>query len=70
VAWIVLDVALAVAGLVVLGLLAFRLWRQARALGREVAAAGERLGVAAATLDGVTTGDGSSARPPQSVGPA
>ncbi|MGI8698249.1 MAG: hypothetical protein ACR2J0_03775 [Mycobacteriales bacterium] len=69
-AWIVLDVALAVAGLVVLGLLAFRLWRQVRALGREVVAAGERLGAAAATLDRVTTGDGSSARPPQSVGPA
>lgn len=68
-AWIVVDVSLAVIGLVVLGLLALRLWRQVRVLGREVRAAGERIQTAAATLDelGGRTGSAASGR---SGGPA
>jgi hypothetical protein len=43
VVWIGIDVALAVLGLLVLGALSFRLWRQVRALGRDVSAAGARI---------------------------
>lgn len=41
--WIVLWVGVAVLGLVVLGLLTWRLWRQVRQFGRDVAAAGSRI---------------------------
>jgi hypothetical protein len=41
--WIVLYVAIAVAGLAVLGVLAFRLWKQVRQFGRDVAAAGAKI---------------------------
>jgi hypothetical protein len=51
--WIALDVGLAVIGLAVLALLAVRLFRQVRGLGREVARAGERLGAELAQLEQV-----------------
>jgi len=38
-----IDVALAVLGLVILGVLAWRLWRQVRRLGADVSAAGARV---------------------------
>jgi hypothetical protein len=41
--WIVLWVGVAVLGLVVLGLLTFRLWKQVRQFGRDVAAAGTKI---------------------------
>jgi hypothetical protein len=41
--WIVLYVGIAVVGLAVLALLAFRLWRQVRQFGRDVSAAGEKI---------------------------
>lgn len=41
--WIVLWVGVAVLGLVVLGLLTFRLWQQVRQFARDVAAAGARI---------------------------
>jgi hypothetical protein len=43
VVWIGIDVGLAVLGLLVLGALSFRLWRQVRELGRDVSAAGARI---------------------------
>lgn len=66
-AWIVVDVALALLGLAVLCLLALRLWRQVRALGREVGAAGERVRTAAAALEELRPPAGSAA-PPSSGG--
>jgi hypothetical protein len=51
VVWVVVFVALGVASIVVLGLLTLRLWRQVRQLGREVAAAGERVALATEALD-------------------
>jgi hypothetical protein len=50
VAWIGVDVALAVAGLLVLALLTLRLWRQVRQLGRDVAAASSRIATASDEL--------------------
>jgi hypothetical protein len=44
--WVLLAVAVGLAGLGVLALLTLRLWRQVRALGRQIAAAGERLAAA------------------------
>jgi hypothetical protein len=41
--WVVLYVAIAVAGLAVLAALAFRLWRQVRQFGRDVSAAGAKI---------------------------
>lgn len=41
--WIVLWVGVAVLGLVILGLLTFRLWKQVRQFGRDVAAAGAKI---------------------------
>jgi hypothetical protein len=41
--WIALYVGLAVLGLAVLALLSIRLWRQVRAFGRDVSAAGAKL---------------------------
>lgn len=48
--WILVDVAFAVAGLLVLALLAVRLYRQVRMFGRQVTAASERLADASARL--------------------
>ncbi len=58
-AWIAVDVALAVFGSAVLALLGLRLWRRVQVLGREVRAASQRLGVAAAALDGAAAQPGS-----------
>lgn len=48
--WVVLFVPLGVISVVVLGLVALRLWRQVRQLGRDVAAAGDRINRASAEL--------------------
>jgi hypothetical protein len=44
--WVLFGVLLGAAGIVVLGLLTLRLWRQVRQLGRDVAAAGARVAAA------------------------
>ena len=49
-----LDIALAVGGLAVLAVLALRLWRQVRALGRTVSAAAARFGEAQAEMDAIS----------------
>ena len=49
--WIVLDVVLAVAALVLLAVVSLRLWRAVQSLGARVGDAGERLGAALATLE-------------------
>ncbi|MBV9484472.1 MAG: hypothetical protein JO246_00280 [Frankiaceae bacterium] len=41
--WIALYVGIAVLGLAVLGGLTFRLWKQVRQFGRDVAAAGQKI---------------------------
>jgi hypothetical protein len=51
--WILLDVAIAVAALVVLAVLVLGLWRKVKALSATVAAAGERLGEASDRLAAV-----------------
>jgi hypothetical protein len=48
-------VALGVLSIVVLALLTLRLWRQVRQLGRDVAAAGERVNAVASQLDEIST---------------
>jgi hypothetical protein len=53
VVWIGIDIALAVLGLLVLAGLTFRLWRQVRALGRDVSAAGARIADASEKLSSV-----------------
>ena len=51
---LVLDISLLLAGLTVLGVLGWRLWRQVRDLGTAVAAAGEQIAAATERLqDGV-----------------
>ncbi|MHB2024612.1 MAG: hypothetical protein ACYCO3_15025 [Mycobacteriales bacterium] len=49
-----LDVAVAVVGLLALGLVALKVFRQVRALGREVAAAGERISAQLSELQAAT----------------
>jgi DNA anti-recombination protein RmuC len=49
--WVAFYVAIAVLGLVILGLLTFRLYRQVRQFARDVGAAGERIAAASANLD-------------------
>ena len=51
--WVLAGVALGVAGIAVLGALAFRLWRQVRVLSHQVGAAGERLARASDELQRV-----------------
>lgn len=51
--WVLVGVLLGVAGLAVLGALTFRLWRQVRTLGREVATAVGRLARASEELSRV-----------------
>jgi hypothetical protein len=50
VAWVALYVGVAVAGLVVLTVLAVRLWRQVREFGQAVSAASERIAAVADEL--------------------
>ena len=56
--WVLVGVLLGVVGLAVLALLTLRLWRQVRGLGRQIAAASNRL---AAAGDGLET---ATPRPP------
>jgi hypothetical protein len=49
--WVIFYVTLAVVGFAVLGVVGFRLWRDARELGRAVSTASHRLAEAAAELD-------------------
>jgi hypothetical protein len=64
--WVLLDVALCLMALVVLGALALRLWRQVKALGREVSASADRVSRATGALDAAQ----SIGRPPvRSAGP-
>lgn len=49
--WLAVDVALAVLGLAVLAALGWWLWRRVRALGRDVAAASDRLAAALGELE-------------------
>jgi len=48
--WVLFGVLLGAAGLAVLGVLSVRLYRQVRRLGRDVAAAGARIGAATEQL--------------------
>jgi Flp pilus assembly protein CpaB len=48
--WLLVDIALVLVALGVLGVLAWRVWRQTAALGREVRAAGDRLSSAVAEI--------------------
>jgi hypothetical protein len=52
--WVVLYVVLGVLSIVVLALLTLRLWRQVRQLGRDVAAAGERVNAVMTELDQIS----------------
>jgi hypothetical protein len=56
--WIVLWVASAVAGLLILGALTWRLWKQVRDFGREVAAAGAKIAAVSDELAKVTAPSG------------
>ena len=49
--WVVLYVCLGVLSIAVLALLTLRLWRQVRQLGRDVAAAGERINAAMGEME-------------------
>ena len=52
--WVVLYVAVGVLSIVGLALLTLRLWRQVRQLGRDVAAAGERINRAMTEIDQIS----------------
>ncbi|HET7529880.1 MAG TPA: hypothetical protein VFJ98_02865 [Mycobacteriales bacterium] len=52
--WVIGYVVLGVVSIAVLGLLALRLWQQVRRLGRDVAAAGDRISRATAELGQIT----------------
>ena len=52
--WVVLYVAVGVLSIAGLALLTLRLWRQVRQLGRDVAAAGERINRAMTEIDKVS----------------
>ena len=52
--WVALFVPLGVATLVLMSLVTWRLWRQVRQLGRDVAAAGERISRASDELQQVS----------------
>ena len=62
--WILLDVALAVLALVLLGLVARTLWRRVKALGRELSRASELVAGASAALQAPPAGaSGPGSRP-------
>jgi hypothetical protein len=52
--WVVLYVVLGVLSIAVLALLTLRLWRQVRQLGRDVAAAGERVNAVMTELEQIS----------------
>jgi len=52
--WVALFVPLGVASVAVLGLMTWRLWKQVRQFGRDVAAAGERISRASEELQRVS----------------
>jgi hypothetical protein len=52
--WVLLGVVLGAGGVAVLGGLTWRLWRQVRQLGRDVAAAGARITAASEELTRVS----------------
>ncbi len=52
--WVALFVPVGVVSVAVLGLVAWRLWRQVRQLGRDVSAAGERISQASEELQRVS----------------
>jgi len=56
--WIALYVGLAVLGLAVLALLAFRLWRQVRQFGRDVSAAGAKIAAVTDELSRISSPNG------------
>ena len=49
--WVLLGVLLGALGVTVLGALTWRLWKQVRQLGRDVAAAGARIAAASDELN-------------------
>lgn len=51
--WVALFVPLGVVSVAVLGFFTFRLWRQVRQFGRDVAAAGDRINQASAEIQRV-----------------
>lgn len=53
--WVALFVPLGVASVLVLGLMTWRLWRQVRQFGRDVAAAGERINRAGEELQQISS---------------
>ncbi len=63
---VAVEVALALAGLAVLGALSLRLWRQVRLLAHDLRAAGERLSGAVAALEQASAGPATAAGPPGS----
>jgi hypothetical protein len=52
--WVALFVPVGVVSIVLLGLLTWRLWRQVRQFGRDVAAAGERISRASDELQRIS----------------
>lgn len=52
--WVALFVPIGVVSIAVLGLLTWRLWRQVRQFGRDVAAAGERINRASEAIQQVS----------------
>jgi len=55
--WVALFVPLGIVSMAVLGMITWRLWRQVRQFGRDVAAAGERINRASEELQRVSPGD-------------
>ena len=56
--WVLIWLVLVVAGVAFLAVLGRRLWRQAKALTREMSAAADRLGEVAGTLSDLSVVDG------------
>ena len=52
--WVILYVGIGVVSIAVLALLTLRLWRQVRQLGREVAAASDRVNRAVTEMDQIS----------------
>ena len=52
--WVAVDIVVALGGLLVLALVAVRLWRQVKAFGAQVGAASDRIAAANAERDRLT----------------